>query len=68
MKSETIAALKAEMQYTETPAPICKNCKHSSEETNSMLDRDWFRICKFNTLGSFEVKDYARCSRFENRS
>ena len=66
MKSETITALKAEMQYTETPAPACKNCKHSSEEANPMLDRDWVRMCKFNSLGAFVVKDTARCSRFEN--
>jgi hypothetical protein len=66
MKPETITALKAEMQYTETPAPICKNCKHSSEEADPMLDRSWVRMCKFNTLGAFVVKDTARCSRFEN--
>lgn len=65
MKPETIAALKAEMQYTETPAPTCKICKYSGEEGHPVLDRSWVTMCRFNSLGPFEVSEFGRCSRFE---
>jgi hypothetical protein len=64
MKSETVAAIKSEMEYTEQPAPSCAKCRHSEERDDPMLDRSWVRVCKFNALGTITVADHGRCSRF----
>jgi len=67
MSKELIKITKHVLGYTEETAS-CKQCKYSEEKENPHLDRDWFLICKFNNLISFQVNAFGRCIMFEKRS
>jgi hypothetical protein len=67
MKPETITALKEEMGYTEEQPARCKDCVHSSEHENSMLERSWMRQCNLAALGPIPVADHGVCNKFNRK-
>lgn len=56
--------LKQEMGYSEDVCPSCNNCGHSLEKENLHVDRDWYWVCNFNSIGAFTVKANGRCKHF----
>lgn len=68
MKNELADLLRKEMGYIEKEAPKCANCEHSVERENYHVDRMWDTYCGYNSIGSFQVKPQARCSKFLQRN
>jgi hypothetical protein len=65
MKASLEKEIRQEMEYTEEICPACANCSHSEEKENLHVDRDWYWVCKFNTIGEFPVKYNGRCRFFD---
>lgn len=67
MSDTLINALKSEMHYTEKKSPKCADCKFCIEKQHDTVQKEWFSVCRFNSITEIMVKPAARCDLFEKR-
>lgn len=67
MTNQLIIETKKAIGYTEDQN-TCEGCKHSEEIEDPQLDRNWYWICKVNSLCQFKVSKHGRCNLLEKRT